>query len=225
VFQVLTESTHRSGVALHRYALSVVMHGAVTATAVLLTRHPPADHLPRPTHTISLPALPRPSRSPAADPSQSSGGIVPAPSIEAPAVEAPDLELSRLPVRLPAVADLLEAHGRGGVPGPAGPAVELLTADAVDDPVAIVSQPLPRYPAALAAGGIAGRVVLEYVVDTAGRAEPASIRVLQSSHPAFAAAARSSVLGSRYRPARLRGNPVRQLVRQALSFRPVSRPG
>ena len=89
----------------------------------------------------------------------------------------------------------------------------------MDDPVTIIEQPEPRYPAALAAAGISGRVVLDYVVDTAGRAELGSLRVITSSHPAFDEAARASVLASRYQPARLRGRVVRQLVRQALSFR------
>ena len=89
----------------------------------------------------------------------------------------------------------------------------------MDDPVTIIEQPEPRYPTALAAAGISGRVVLDYVVDTAGRAELGSLRVVTSSHPAFDEAARASVLASRYRPARLRGRVVRQLVRQALSFR------
>jgi TonB family protein len=66
--------------------------------------------------------------------------------------------------------------------------------------------------------GITGRVVLEYVVDTTGRAEPGSLRTLVATYPAFEAAARATVLASRYRPARLGGRVVRQLVRQTLRF-------
>jgi TonB family protein len=93
-------------------------------------------------------------------------------------------------------------------------------AAAVDDPVAIIAQPAPRYPAALALAGIAGRVELSYVVDTTGAVEPRSLRTRTSSHPAFEAAARASVMESRFKPARLQGQPVRQLVNQTITFRP-----
>ncbi|HET7240627.1 MAG TPA: TonB family protein [Gemmatimonadales bacterium] len=83
----------------------------------------------------------------------------------------------------------------------------------------VIEQPPPRYPPVMAQAGVTGRVELEYVVDTLGRAEPGSLRAVTSTHPEFEAAARAAVLGSRYRPARLRGQVVRQLVRQRLSFR------
>jgi TonB family protein len=97
--------------------------------------------------------------------------------------------------------------------------VELWTAESVDDPVEVIEQPPMRYPPALAEAGIAGHVELEYVVDTSGRAEPGSLRALATTRPEFEAAARATVLGSRYRPARLHGQLVRQLVRQTLRFR------
>jgi TonB family protein len=94
-----------------------------------------------------------------------------------------------------------------------------LSESAVDEPVAVIRQPAPEYPPALAHAGIAGRVEVQYIVDTTGVAEPSSVRVLSSTHPAFEAAARASVAASRFRPARLHGRAVRQLVRQALTFR------
>ena len=95
----------------------------------------------------------------------------------------------------------------------------------IDDPVEILEQPAPEYPSALSHAGVTGRVELEYVVDTTGHAEAASLRTLQSTHPTFEAAARGSVLATRYRPARLRGRVVRQLVRQTLSFRLADQDG
>jgi TonB family protein len=94
-----------------------------------------------------------------------------------------------------------------------------LAAETVDEPVRVLDQSPPRYPTAMATAGAVGRVELSYVVDTLGRAEPGSLRTLASSHPAFESAARASVLATRYRPARWHGRPVRQLVRQALTFR------
>jgi TonB family protein len=97
--------------------------------------------------------------------------------------------------------------------------VEPWTVESVDDPVEVIEQPPLRYPPALAQAGITGRVELEYVVDTSGRAEPGSLRVLATTRPEFEAAARATILGSRYRPARLHGQVVRQVVHQTLRFR------
>jgi TonB family protein len=132
---------------------------------------------------------------------------------------------------VPGVTDLLKNLGSqsGTMPGAAELGVDIAIGrdgepwgvTSVDDPVAVIEQPEVRYPAALAHAGIPGRVELEYVVDTLGRAEPRSVRALVSTRPEFEAAAREAVLASRYRPARLRGRLVRQLVRQTLSFRAV----
>jgi TonB family protein len=144
-------------------------------------------------------------------------------------MEAPDLSPPVLPATVPTVANLLDganlqAGARPGLPG-IGPddatrtTVEPLTAASVDDPVGVVEQPAPRYPPALERAGITGHVELEYVVDTTGRVEPGSLRTLVTTHRAFEAAAHVTVLASRYRPARLGGRVVRQLVRQTLRFR------
>ena len=67
-------------------------------------------------------------------------------------------------------------------------------------------------------GGFEGEVVLAFVIDTTGHVEPRSIQVVSSPHPLFEAAARGVILGSVYRPAQLRGVPVRARVQQPLSF-------
>jgi hypothetical protein len=79
-----------------------------------------------------------------------------------------------------------------GVDGAKPATAELLTAASVDDPVDVIDQPAPRYPAALEQAGIIGRVELEYVVDTTGRAEPGSLRTLLTTHPAFEGPRRTS---------------------------------
>ena len=95
---------------------------------------------------------------------------------------------------------------------------EASTSDSRFEQAVMVSQPVPRYPAPLQAAGIEGRVALEFVIDTAGRVEPASLRVLESTHPAFETAAREALARASFRPARLGPRPVRQLTRQAIRF-------
>jgi len=82
----------------------------------------------------------------------------------------------------------------------------------------LVSQPTPQYPKALEVAAIEGRAAFEFVIDTTGRIEPASIRIMESTHEAFAAAGRAALTGAVFRPARMSGHPVRQLTRQAIRF-------
>lgn len=95
---------------------------------------------------------------------------------------------------------------------------EATTRDERFEPATLLRQPEPRYPPALAAVGVEGRVKVEFVIDTTGRVEPPSVRMLESTHPAFEDAARTTVLGATFRPAHLSTRPVRQLTRQAIRF-------
>jgi periplasmic protein TonB len=87
-----------------------------------------------------------------------------------------------------------------------------------DEPPALLTAPRPAYPELLRAAGIAGRVVVETVIDTSGRAEPGSVVVVASTNPGFDAPARASVSGATFRPARLRGHSVRVRVRVPIVF-------
>ena len=79
--------------------------------------------------------------------------------------------------------------------------------------------PLDRdYPAILRQAGITGRVVIEAVIDTTGRAEPASIQVVQTVNPGFSDAAKRWMSKALFRPARRNGQAVRVLVTQALDY-------
>ena len=70
----------------------------------------------------------------------------------------------------------------------------------------------------VASVGLAGRVALEFVIDTSGKVESGSVKVLESSHPAFKSAAVAATAGFRFRPARVNRLPVRQLTRQSVRF-------
>ena len=61
-------------------------------------------------------------------------------------------------------------------------------------------QPAPAYPLALARAGAEGEVSLRVVVDSLGRAVPAELRVLRSTHDLFARAAKAAVLAWRFEP-------------------------
>src|SRR5437016_602975 len=84
--------------------------------------------------------------------------------------------------------------------------------------VATGTEPAPRYPEGLRRAGIKGRVVVEAVVDTLGRAEPSSVVIVATLHPGFVAPARDYVMRALFRPARVHGRAVRVLVRVPIDF-------
>jgi TonB family protein len=86
------------------------------------------------------------------------------------------------------------------------------------EPAVLVFEPPPRYPQALQVAGISGQVKLRFVVDTTGRVDPESIKVLKSTHAGFEQPARESVVAALFHPARLGDRPVRQLTEQPIRF-------
>ena len=88
----------------------------------------------------------------------------------------------------------------------------------VDEPVTQISSSI-RYPDDLRQRGVCGEVLASFVVDTLGRAEMETFRVIKSTDPLFSDAVRRGVAQSRFKPARLRGRTVRQLVQQPFAFK------
>jgi protein TonB len=117
-----------------------------------------------------------------------------------------------------------------GRKGDALPAVDLPDVDAlpsgkvyVDAEVERVVQrdptsAAPEYPSYLQENRIEGSLTVEFVVDTTGSADSASLRVVHSSHPAFEQSLRAALPHMRFVPAELGGRLVRQWVRQEFRF-------
>lgn len=77
----------------------------------------------------------------------------------------------------------------------------------------------PAYPETLLSNGVEGYVETEFVVDTTGWIDLASVRILDTSHQEFASSVRLALMAMRFRPAWRGARCVRQLVRQRFSFR------
>lgn len=75
-----------------------------------------------------------------------------------------------------------------------------------------------RYPSALQQAGMSGRVMIEFVIDTLGRAERGSLRVINSFHPLAETPAKETVQSCRYRPGRIQGRAVRVRVQIPINF-------
>jgi len=93
-----------------------------------------------------------------------------------------------------------------------------LDARLVDEQPSMLAHPPLHYPEVLRQAGIEGRVLVEAVLDTLGRAEPSSLRVTESPNPLFDREALSVVAGSRYRPGRMDGHAVRVRIQVPVSF-------
>lgn len=76
----------------------------------------------------------------------------------------------------------------------------------------------PRYPAELLEQRVEGQAIVQFVVDTTGRADPMSFVVVVSSHPGFSQSVRDALPGMRFMPARIGTVKVRQLVELPFTF-------
>lgn len=78
----------------------------------------------------------------------------------------------------------------------------------------------PVYPDSLFDYAVAGKVLVEFVVDAQGDVIMDTFSVVTTTHPAFGEAVRRAVKDQRYRPARRNGNAVQQVVQQPFDFVP-----
>jgi protein TonB len=70
----------------------------------------------------------------------------------------------------------------------------------------------------LRSANVEGEVLAQFVVDTTGRVEPNSIKILKSSHDLFTNAVQQALRTARYYPAEIGGRKVKQLVQQPFNF-------
>ena len=88
----------------------------------------------------------------------------------------------------------------------------------VEERPELLSAPPPVYPALLKHAGIQGRVILRAIVDTTGRVEPTSVRIIKSPSPAFDQPTKDWVLKALFRPARLHGRGVRVFINLPVDY-------
>ncbi len=89
----------------------------------------------------------------------------------------------------------------------------------VEERPEVLSGPALNYPDLLRQAGVQGRVLVQAIIDTSGRAEPPSVKVIQSPNPGFDQPAKNYVLRALFRPARVHGRAVRVLVNLPIDFK------
>ena len=129
---------------------------------------------------------------------------------------------TQIPLSIPSID--LQQHFDPGAYSGRGTGTETTATDnqiystgGVEEAPALLSPP-PAYPELLRRAGIQGHVLLQAVVDTTGRVEPNSLKILKSSSPGFDVPTKRWALDARFRPARLQGRAVRVLVNLPVDF-------
>ncbi|HKS07080.1 MAG TPA: TonB family protein [Gemmatimonadaceae bacterium] len=209
-------------------AVSVLAHAAVIVAAVGATRALLATAEPEPPEIVQTwraEAQPEP-------PTRPSSPQLPAAPIHAPVLIAP----VEIPTTLPAIdfaarptrdddvfagvrtADVGRSDGPSGALG-SGSGSSVHDWRTVEKPaMQIAGAGAPEYPEMLRQAGVDGEVVASFVVDTAGRAEIATLRILRATRHEFADAVRRALPRARFLPAEAAGRRVRQLVELPFVF-------
>ena len=181
----------------------------------------PVAPVPRPKLIVQPKPIVGPSRFQAEDAAK--------PKPAAPANPAARRAAPAPPPPVPAAPEI--GTGTGGGMGIAGGAADgkpggrlgghgddVFTLDQVAVKPALIDAPKPRYPAVARARLQEGAVVIEAIVDRAGRVEVASLHVVKSQPP-FDDAALEAMRDWKFRPARDdTGAEVRVRIRQSIGF-------
>ena len=213
--------------------MSVLLHGSVIAGAVAMTHPGRVDARSEPTEKPPVyVAAPRmPERPPLPVDSRQEEVHHTPPALPATTIIVPAI----VPLTLPPI-DLsgpVLPPDRIVIGGPALPTgtstgtvtPSELTSGAVVDvnavervPRILGSAPPPRYPVALRESGVAGRVLVRFVIDTLGRAELDGAVVTETTHTLFSDAVKNVLGLYRFSPGSIGGRKVRTMVQLPFTF-------
>lgn len=231
MFENLIETKPKKARTLKATVISVVVHAAAITGAVVATlQAKEAIEKPRAEKVefveMKKDEPPPPEKAPepppeiVAAPPPPKGFLVLTAPIKIPDV-LPDIDLSKK------MTDEADFSGKGvaggiakGVVGGTGPVGDQTYFEfQVEKQVAPApGNSGPRYPDMLRSANVEGEVLVQFVVDTTGRVENGSIKVLKSSHDLFTNSVRSALNGMRFYPAEIGGRKVKQLVQQPFNF-------
>jgi protein TonB len=88
----------------------------------------------------------------------------------------------------------------------------------VEKRVEKIGSEAPEYPSSLKASGVEGQVLVQFVVNESGRYESGTLKILNSSNPAFSAAVKDALPRMRFSAAQIGGRKVQQLVQMPFQF-------
>src|SRR5213596_2282410 len=136
-------------------------------------------------------------------------------------IKIPEIDLSK------AVTNEADFSGKGvkggtgsGVAGGTGPVTNQTYFEfQVEKPAEMLQDsPKPKYPSVLESSGIAGEVQAQFVVNSSGKADMDSFKVLKTTNELFTQAVKNVLPRMHFSPAMIGGKPVNQLVQQSFQF-------
>jgi periplasmic protein TonB len=210
---------------------STMIHAALFAAAITVTTRK-ALPAPLPTEVVDPTVVYRPSEQPRVIPDDNR----PRPT-EASGPTAPRIPMvSQVPDKIPPVdvdvqvampTDDEAARGAitssstflSGVGSPGRAPDGVLEERYVDRPPRILGTPLaPAFPTSLRERGVNGRVSVQFVIDTLGRAEIGGLRIVEATDPLFVQSVRAVLPRYRFSPGEVGGQKVRTLVQLPFDF-------
>lgn len=235
MFNQLIESKRKKQRNTGSTVFSVVFHGTLIAIAAVATAHAAIENEKPKQEKIQFVEVkkdePPPPKKEAPPPPPKDVTVAPPPPkgfqvLQAPPivpVKIPDIDLSKK------VTDANDFSGKGvaggiakGVVGGTGPVVndnQTYFEFQVEKQVAAMPGTTgPRYPDMLRSANVEGEVLAQFVVDTTGRADMSTFKVIKSSHDLFTAAVRQHLPTMKFYPAEVGGHKVKQLVQMPFQF-------
>lgn len=234
MFNNLVESQAKKQKRLGGSLFSIIFHGAVVTALVAVTANAGLKNEKTKEEKVDFvevkkdePKPPEPEKPPpppdavAAPPPPKGFQVLSAP-IEIPNI-IPDIDLSKK------VTDEADFSGKGvaggvakGVEGGKGPVPQ---GDQpyfdfqVEKPVVMAPGATgPSYPDMLRSAGIEGTVLAQFVVDTTGRADMSTFKVLKTDNDLFSTSVKNALTRMKFLPAEVGGRKVKQLVQQPFQF-------
>jgi protein TonB len=227
----LIESERASERSLGGTFVSIALHASLITLAVYATANAGEVDVKVPIDTVTLfyPPQPKEPAHGGETPERPSHTTTPdlprEPGVHTP-IDIPD----KLPPiaasvgTIPAESLFVDRGVRGSGKGATGSLTgsdsgEPMFAFQVDKPaLARDGNPIPAYPALLESSRVEGSVLVQFVVDTLGRADMQSFKVLESSNALFVQSLATTLPKWRFYPAEARGRKVQQIVQLPLRF-------
>ena len=231
MLNVLLESNTRHARRTGGTFTSTLIHAALFAGAITVTSRealstPPPSEVVDPTLVYRPP---EPRRVTIDDnrprPARASAPVAPRiPTVSEVPDKIPPVDID-MKIVIPSDADAM--HGAisstaSFLAGPGGPGSApegVLEERYVDRAPRIIGTALPpAFPTSLRERGVGGRVSVQFVVDTLGRAEMSGLRVVEATDPLFAQSVRAVLPRYRFSPGEVGGQKVRTLVQLPFDF-------
>jgi periplasmic protein TonB len=232
MLNVLLESKARRTQRLGGTVASTLVHVALVAGAVMITVQPsPGDAKTAPPKTGELIYIPIPEKPQPSGPTASqrhppaSTSAVPQPPRPVLTFNGPDVPVIREVVQTTMMSPTddfgpgVQTHGPIGAPPGLGGPGDIVEERFVDRSPRLIGNPAqPTFPLSLRQSGRGGRVLVQFVVDTTGRAEMDGFKVMETTDPLFAESVRNVLPRYRFSPGEAGGRRVRTLVQLPFDF-------